>query len=133
MKTNKFFDIAMKQAAGLAGNKRRLLLVITQLGLKLRDVQWKNLKAADAKDKLLITARLAKAYAKGDYREIPWKSLLMITGAILYFVMPVDLIPDVVPVLGFTDDFGIVMAIYHSLESDISNFLDWEKKQVVPS
>jgi uncharacterized membrane protein YkvA (DUF1232 family) len=32
-------------------------------------------------------------------------------GALAYVVLPVDLVPDVVPVLGWLDDVGVVAAV----------------------
>lgn len=44
--------------------------------------------------------------------EAPLLPKLGIVAAIAYFVMPLDLVPDVIPILGWLDDVGIVaMAI----------------------
>ena len=131
MVKNVFFDLALKQAARLLGRKQRLLMLIGRLGLKLRDVNWKEVQGIDLKEKFMIIRRLAKAYALGHYRSVPWKAILLITGAILYFIMPLDLIPDVIPGLGFTDDFGILLAIYQSLSSEVEKFLEWEKSKTI--
>lgn len=54
---------------------------------------------------------------------VPTRFKAVIYGALGYFIMPVDVIPDVVPVVGFTDDFGILasaitaVAIYVSPET----------------
>lgn len=131
MVKNVFFDLALKQAARLLGRKQRLLMLIGRLGLKLRDVNWKEVQGIDLKEKFMIIGRLAKAYALGHYRSVPWKAILLITGAILYFIMPLDLIPDVIPGLGFTDDFGILLAIYQSLSSEVEKFLEWERSRTI--
>jgi uncharacterized membrane protein YkvA (DUF1232 family) len=128
---NVFFDIALKQAAGLLGHKKRMLLLIAGLAAKLKNVNWKDVRAADLKEKTYVFGRLAKAYALGHYRSIPWKAILLITGAVLYFVMPFDLIPDLIPGLGFTDDFGILIAVYQALNDEVEKFLLWERSQTV--
>ncbi|WP_293853503.1 YkvA family protein [uncultured Alsobacter sp.] len=33
---------------------------------------------------------------------------LILLGAIGYFVLPVDIIPDVLPIIGFTDDAAVI-------------------------
>lgn len=43
-------------------------------------------------------------------RETPNSVRLTLIGALAYFVMPVDLVPDVMPILGFTDDAGVLSA-----------------------
>ena len=39
----------------------------------------------------------------------PWVSLEGV-GAITYFISPLDVIPDALPVVGFSDDLGVVSA-----------------------
>jgi len=34
----------------------------------------------------------------------------VIVGALGYFILPVDVIPDAIPVAGYTDDFGVLLA-----------------------
>jgi uncharacterized membrane protein YkvA (DUF1232 family) len=124
---NRFFDIALRNAARLAGKKGRIALLIGKLGYKITKVNWKEVKVSDAKEKLMILGRIAKAYATGKYRHIPWKSVLIILAAIIYFVNPIDLVPDVVPLLGFTDDMGILLWVFESMNSEVDKFLAWEK------
>ena len=31
--------------------------------------------------------------------------------AVIYFISPIDLIPDLIPILGWTDDVGVCMAL----------------------
>jgi uncharacterized membrane protein YkvA (DUF1232 family) len=48
------------------------------------------------------------------YRQIlvhpdtPWLSRILLGAAIAYFVSPIDLLPDVIPVIGQLDDLIIV-------------------------
>lgn len=71
---------------------------------------------------------LVKAYIKGDYRNIPYGSLLMIVGAILYFVMPLDAIPDAVVALGFTDDAAVIALTFRKVKKDIDKFVEWKQE-----
>ncbi|MGD6831332.1 YkvA family protein [Sutcliffiella halmapala] len=74
---------------------------------------------------------LVKAYIKGDYRNIPYGSLLMIVGAILYFVMPLDAIPDAMVGLGFTDDAAVIALTYRKVKKDIDKFVAWKQENEV--
>lgn len=71
--------------------------------------------------------RLTKAYAKGDYREIPYRSLALAVGALLYFLNPMDLIPDFILTMGFLDDAAVVGTVLASLKSDLEAFQRWEQ------
>lgn len=45
--------------------------------------------------------------------KTPWLSRLLLGGAVAYFVSPIDLIPDVIPVLGQLDDLLIVPGLIY--------------------
>ncbi|PFN04202.1 YkvA family protein [Bacillus cereus] len=42
--------------------------------------------------------------------EVPKKSKAVIIGALGYFILPFDLIPDVTGPVGYTDDVGVLLA-----------------------
>ncbi len=75
---------------------------------------------------LMACFRMIKAYANGTYRNISWKSLVMIVASIIYFVMPFDLIPDFLPGLGLLDDAAILAWTIRTISADIDAFLEWE-------
>jgi uncharacterized membrane protein YkvA (DUF1232 family) len=127
---NSFFTAALRKAAMMAGKKTRLLLLLSRLGMKLREVNWKNVSMNDVREKFYVLGRLVKAYALGQYREIPWKTLLIVVAAIIYFINPIDLLPDLIPVAGLTDDVGVLVWVYSSLRGEIDKFLAWEHSQL---
>jgi uncharacterized membrane protein YkvA (DUF1232 family) len=128
---NRFFEIALSTAGRVLGKKARILLVLAQLGRKLKDVEWKNVKVSTARDKFFVLGRLVKAYALGHYRNVPLKTMLLILAAVIYFISPVDLIPDLIPITGLSDDFGILLWVYNSVLNEIDKFLTWEKSQLI--
>ena len=127
---NRFFSMALQKAALMAGKPGRLLLLLSRLAIKLREVDWSNVKIATVKEKFSVLARLIKAYALGHYRQIPWKSILIVVAAIIYFINPIDILPDVIPITGFTDDFGVLLWVYSNLSGEIEKFLLWEQSQI---
>ena len=54
--------------------------------------------------------------------DAAWKSKTIAIGALLYLVSPLDLIPDVVPVLGLTDDASVVAAAVASLSYELKKY-----------
>jgi uncharacterized membrane protein YkvA (DUF1232 family) len=131
MAQNPFFKLAMNKAADLLGKKGRLISLITKLGLKMQHVNWREIQKAGIKQKVFVLGRLLKAYALGKYKSIPWKTILLITAGVVYFVNPIDLVPDWIPALGLTDDVSILIAVYSALQNEIDKFLTWEKSQVI--
>lgn len=123
---NRFFEKALKNAHHLLGKKGRLLLLIAQLGAKINAVGWKETQGT-VKERFFVLGRMTKAYAQGHYRTVPWKTMLLIVGAILYFVDPIDFIPDFIPVTGLTDDLGILLWVVSRVSDEIDKFILWEQ------
>lgn len=69
-------------------------------------------------------------YISGDYRDIPWGSLIMVVAAILYFVNPLDLIPDAILGAGLIDDFTLVAFVVSQISSDIEKYKRWKTQQI---
>lgn len=127
---NGFFQMALQKASKMLGKKSRLLLLLVQLGNKLRGVNWKAIKSEAVKEKFFTLGRLVKAYTLGRYRIVPWKAMLSIVAALIYFVSPIDLIPDFIPVTGLTDDVGVLLWVYNSLSKEVNDFLIWESNKL---
>ena len=80
---------------------------------------------------LMACFRLIKAYAKGTYRDIPWSSLVMLVAAVIYFVMPIDLIPDFIVGFGLLDDAALLGWTVKKFSADIDAFIEWERESAV--
>jgi len=123
---NKFFNKSLNNATRLLGKKSRLLLVLSRLGVKINSIGWKEAHGI-VKERVFVLGRMTKAYAQGHYRNVPWKSMLLIVGAILYFIDPIDFIPDFIPVTGLTDDLGILLWVINHVSEEIDKFILWEQ------
>ncbi len=67
-------------------------------------------------------------YWQGNYREVPWKSIAAIAGALIYVLNPLDLIPDLLLGIGFLDDAGVVAACLAFVESDLLRYAAWKER-----
>jgi uncharacterized membrane protein YkvA (DUF1232 family) len=52
--------------------------------------------------------------------NVPLKHKAYIVGALGYFILPVDLIPDFIAVLGFTDDLAVATILLTQLKENIT-------------
>ncbi|MBV7263121.1 DUF1232 domain-containing protein [Photobacterium sp. WH24] len=68
---------------------------------------------------------LVKAYWKGEYREIPWFTVAAIVTALLYVFNPLDVLPDVIPFLGLTDDALILAVCLKLVQQDLDDYEAW--------
>ena len=73
----------------------------------LRRGFWHKLPAVAAQ--LPFAEELLAAYYCAFDRATPLQVKATLVGAIAYFILPVDALPDLLPVLGFTDD-AVVLA-----------------------
>lgn len=73
----------------------------------------------------LLLFRLVKAWVMGEYKEIPRQVVLWAVLAIIYFVSPLDAIPDLFPG-GYLDDIAFISFIVKRLRGDLDRFKDWE-------
>jgi uncharacterized membrane protein YkvA (DUF1232 family) len=123
---NRFFEIALAQATKVAGKPGRLLKLVAQLILRLDRTQ---LSGKVWKEHTFLLGRLVTAYARGQYRCIPLKSFLAIVAAILYFLNPLDLVPDALIGIGLADDLAVLSWVFKTLKDELQAFRLWEDRQ----
>jgi uncharacterized membrane protein YkvA (DUF1232 family) len=75
---------------------------------------------------LLSMLRLLRAYANGQYRNVPGKSLILIVAGILYFLLPIDVIPDFLLGVGFLDDAAVLAWVFNAVRKVLDDFSQWE-------
>ena len=78
-------------------------------------------------DDLQALVRLVTAWARSEYTAVPWRSILMAVGALVYFVNPLDTIPDAIPGFGYVDDASVIALVAGALKTDIARFVRWEQ------
>ena len=72
-----------------------------------------------------LLVSLVKSYVQGEYKEIPYNSIVAIVATLLYVISPVDLIPDVIPVIGFADDAAAVAFCMKMIHDDLEKYKAW--------
>ncbi|WP_221568847.1 YkvA family protein [Alkalihalobacillus sp. TS-13] len=78
-------------------------------------------------DKIQALIRLADQYRLGNYREISKKSMVLVVAGLLYFLSPIDAIPDIIAGLGLVDDIAIISYVWKTVNEEIDQFLNWEQ------
>jgi len=74
---------------------------------KLKKAENKASKLGEVSGNFLLMVKMAKDAISGDFKLTGGEMAILI-GAIVYVISPIDAIPDIIPVLGWTDDIGIV-------------------------
>ena len=83
----------------------------------LRGRFWRKLRGAAAR--IPFAEDLLAAYYCAFDRATPLPVKASLVGALAYFVLPADALPDVLPALGFTDDAAVLAAAIKLVASHI--------------
>ena len=84
----------------------------------LRRQFWIKLKRVVAK--LPFAEDLLAAYYCAFDKQTPRHVQVALLGAIAYFILPFDFIPDMLPVLGFTDDAAVLATAIRMVATHIT-------------
>jgi len=76
-------------------------------------------------ESLQILLRMVRSWLGGRYSP-PIVTVLGGIAALVYFVDPLDMIPDTVPVLGYLDDTAVITALVRMNLTAVSKFRNWE-------
>jgi uncharacterized membrane protein YkvA (DUF1232 family) len=125
-KKPKGFKAAKEKAKQIIGNEKKLSKLLSE-GQKKAHAKQEKLKSVWNDFQTLF--RLIKAWWKKEYTAVPWKTVLYAVAAVLYFVNPIDVIPDFIPGFGLLDDITLITFVINSLKKDINQFLNWESEK----
>ena len=122
-KPPKGFKRFLPRASKLLTRPAELKQVISKAGKKLAETNHPRL--SDAQANLALFLDLLNCYLRGTYRGISNETLVAIAAAVLYFLVPLDFIPDFILAWGFLDDIAVVSYIYHQVSDELEKFKAW--------
>lgn len=83
--------------------------------------------AHEAWETLQTLFRLIRAAVSGEYTGLPTTTVVAAVAVTIYFLSPIDLIPDFIPVLGLLDDVALVAWFSTTIKEELDKFSEWEK------
>jgi uncharacterized membrane protein YkvA (DUF1232 family) len=54
--------------------------------------------------------------------HVGWQKKTIVVAALLYFILPIDSIPDLMPVIGYLDDFGVILAVTSFMSKELQPY-----------
>lgn len=75
-----------------------------------------------------ILIALVKAYIEKRYLDIPIGSIIAVVGALIYFLSPIDLMPDFLPAIGLVDDAAVIGLALKFVHDDVKEYKAWREK-----
>lgn len=71
-----------------------------------------------------VTTKALELYYLLQRGAVPGKVKVLIMGALAYLICPVDLLPDVLPLVGWTDDAAAIGLVVNQLSSYIDSDIE---------
>jgi uncharacterized membrane protein YkvA (DUF1232 family) len=78
-------------------------------------------------DRARALPRLLRSARKDGYTGLPKSRIALWGFALLYLVSPIDLLPELLPIIGVTDDAGVAVWLLTSMSAAAGLFLRWER------
>ena len=79
----------------------------------------------DLYGQIVLLGALLRDYRTGNYTQVPWKVIFSIGFAVFYLLMPIDVIPDFIPLLGLIDDTAVLGLVIAAFRSELSAYSQW--------
>ena len=83
----------------------------------------------DLRNNLPLFFGIIKDWINGNYTKVPTGSLIAIFIALIYFVSPVDVIPDFLPA-GLIDDAFVVSLVARQVSNDLEKYRKWKSSKL---
>ena len=119
-----------KRLQRLTRTAEALLKQPTRLREKLANAR-KKLGQTDSgqlqgiKSQLTELIEFSQDTLRGNYQTIEVKTPVMVVAAILYFLLPIDSIPDFILGLGYLDDVTVITFVYRQLSNELEKYRAW--------
>lgn len=80
---------------------------------------WKKIRAVASY--LPFAGSFLAAFHAAVDPKTPTGAKAILLGAIAYFIMPIDMIPDMLAAMGYGDDLAVILAAMRAVESSITD------------
>ena len=78
-------------------------------------------------EKLRLLGMILRDYWGGAYRRMPWKAIAAVVAGVVYVLSPIDLIPDFLVPIGWTDDMLVVALTWGLVKRELREYCAWKK------
>ncbi len=83
---------------------------------------WEKLERVGKKINFARDVKALYKYMRDKY--VPWYRKSIVIGALIYFISPIDAVPDLAPLVGYLDDLGVITAVLKFMGSELIPYYD---------
>lgn len=121
-----FFKAMLEKAEKYLEHPKQVTALLNDAFKKASSKKSLGTLAGEIWESLQVLSRMIKAAMAGEYKGIPTSALVGGIAVIIYFISPIDLIPDFIPVIGLLDDAALLAWFMASINTELDRFKDWE-------
>jgi uncharacterized membrane protein YkvA (DUF1232 family) len=122
---NKIYDELRKNSSEIS-DKDVIKVLKSEDNVKKRSEKLNKNIFGKLLSQLSLAYEMIKDFKAKRYVDVPWRTITLVIGAVLYFINPFDIVPDILPVIGFTDDAVAFAAIFRSVQGDLLRYCEWK-------
>jgi uncharacterized membrane protein YkvA (DUF1232 family) len=123
----RFFERFKQKAIKIVGDSSGLKNLLVKVQNKMDDMEDDDSLKGKIVAYLNLVVRMISNSVSGRYPDMPWQTLVMIVAGLIYFIAPIDALPDFIPVAGFLDDATILAWLGKSFQDDLNKYREWEE------
>lgn len=122
-----FFKKILGKAEDYAKKPLRVKELLNDAYQKASEKKDLGTLAHEVWESLQTLTRLIKAAVTGEYTGIPTSTIVGGIAVLLYFLTPIDFVPDFIPVIGLLDDVALLAWFMTGIKNEMDKFEAWEK------
>ena len=83
---------------------------------------FNNSRLEEIKDNMKEAFNYVSDVFSGRYKDYSMTALITLVAGMVYVVSPIDIIPDFIPVVGFTDDITVFLFVLKSVNDELERY-----------
>lgn len=115
------------RGARLLGSPGELKRILSAAAEKLK--QTTSTKIGEVREQLQLLIELLQVYASGEYRDVSKETMITVAAAVIYFLVPLDVVPDFLLGWGLVDDAAIISYVLSQISDELDAFKQWRAQR----
>lgn len=123
------FRILIRRGGSMISHPYRMFMVGTKALNKFKEYDGVGHMSSSLASSGILLTKMIRASAIGSYTGLERTKIAMMIGAVIYFISPLDIIPDFLPFFGYLDDASLLAWLFSTLSEELAQFETWLKLQ----
>ncbi len=129
-RSKRFYEKQRVKAEKIINNKRKISNLIRK-ARKIFERLDKVPRCKGLSQNICNFCDLLSDYFDGIYRNLPVSTIVALVAGLLYVVLPIDVLADFIPVLGWLDDAAVMSFVIAAEQKDLQKYLSWKEQQPI--